>query len=120
MGLLDGGIEAIFGAAFGGLYLPGQLVRSAADPIYNSQGDIVGYGGGTSLPIRCQIDAATYAMQQAEGYVEGDVRIIVLSAGLAVPITTDHRITAKGQSWLIQSVERDAGASHWICRGRKA
>lgn len=52
--------------------------------------------------------------------MEGDVRIIVLSAGLGVAISTDMQITVSGQRWQIASVDRDAGASHWICRGRPA
>lgn len=120
MGLLDGGIESIFGAALGGLYLPGTLHRDGADPIYDDEGNITGYGGGADVPCRCQVDAATYAMRQSEGYSEGDVRIIILSAGLGVNVTTDFQVSAKGKRWTIASAERDAAASHWICRGRAA
>lgn len=120
MGLLDGGIEAIFGAALAGLYLPGTLHRDGADPIYDNEGNIIGYGGGADASCRCQIDAATYAMRQTEAYSEGDVRIIILSAGLGVEVTTDFQVSAKGKRWMIASAERDAAASHWICRGRAA
>ncbi|WP_347271629.1 hypothetical protein [Rhizorhabdus histidinilytica] len=120
MSLLDGGIAAIFGAALGGIYLDGQLVRSGAMPIYDNEGNITGYAGGAPIAIKCQVDAATWDMRRAEGYVEGDMRIIVLTAGLGVAITTDHRITAKGATWMIQSVELDAAASHYVLRGRKA
>ncbi|WP_375194650.1 hypothetical protein [Sphingobium sp.] len=120
MGLLDGGIEAIFGTAFGGLFLPGTLHRDGTEPIFDAEGNITGYEGGEGIPCRLQIDGATYAMRQSDGYVDGDVRIIILSAGLGVEVTTDMQVTGRGQRWMIASAERDAAASHWICRGRKA
>ncbi|KQX18417.1 MULTISPECIES: hypothetical protein [unclassified Sphingomonas] len=120
MSLLGGGIAAIFGAALGGLYLDGQLVRSSAGPIYDGEGNITGYAGGDPIAIKCQIDAASWAMRQSEGFVDGDMRIIVLTAGLASTITTEQRITVSGATWLIQSVELDAAASHYVLRGRKA
>lgn len=120
MGVLDGGIAAVFGAAFGALYLDGQIVTALTDQIYDDGGNITGYGGGDPVPCKCQIDGATWAMQQANGYVDGDVRIIVLSAGLGIELTTDHRIEVGDETWMIASVERDAARSHFICRGRKA
>lgn len=120
MGVLDGGVAAIFGAAFGSFYLDGTLVSSFTQPIYGPGGAITGYTGGTPIACKCQIDAATYAMRQADGFADGDMRIIVLSAGLGVPVTTDHRLTVSGQTWLIASADRDPAGSHWICRGRLA
>lgn len=120
MGLLDGGIEAIFGAAMGGFYLPGTLHRDGAQPQYDGEGNITGYAGGADLACRAQVDAATYAMRQADGYADGDVRVIILSAGLGVEVTTDFQVSVSGKRWQIASVERDAANSHWICRGRAA
>lgn len=120
MSLFDGGIEAIFGAALGGLYLPAVLHTSGTGPIYDNEGNIVGYAGGTDIECRAQMDAATWAMRQGEGFVDGDVRIIVLSSGLPVEITTDHEITVATKRWMVASAERDAARSHWILRGRLA
>lgn len=120
MGMLDGGIEALFGDAFAGLYLPATLHRSGTEPIYDDAGRITGYVGGADIACRAQVDAASYAMRQAEGFAEGDVRIIVLSAGLGVEITTDFQITVSGKRWLVASVDRDAANSHYILRGRRA
>lgn len=120
MGLLDGGIEAMFGGVFGALYLNGTLHRDTTTPIYDTEGNITGYGGGGDIACKAQVDAATYAMRQAEGYSEGDMRIIILSAGLGVEVTTDMQVSVSGKRWMIASVDRDAANSHWICRGRKA
>lgn len=120
MGLLDGGIAAIFGAAFSAFYLDGTLHRDGTDPIYGAGGEITGYAGGADVPCKAQVDAATYAMRQSDGYSEGDVRIIVLSAGLGVEITTDFQISVSGRRWMIAAADRDAANSHWVLRGRRA
>lgn len=120
MALLNGGLEAIFGAALGGLYLDATLHRDTSAPIYDGEGNITGFGGGADIACKAQVDSVTYAMRQAEGFVEGDVRIIVLSAGLGIALTTDMQITVSGKRWQIASADRDAAASHWICRGRPA
>ena len=118
MALLNGGIANIFGAALSGLYLPATL---------HKPGEYATDGDGNVLPAvptdvacRAQVDAATYTMRQSEGYSEGDMRIIVLAAGLGGPVTTDDQISVAGQRWMIGSAEMDAAASHWVCRGRKA
>lgn len=120
MGLLDGDIAALFGSTFGAIYPDGQLVTALTQPVYDGQGNITGYSGDDPVAIKVQRDACTYAMQQSDGYVDGDVRLIVLAQGLP-SITTDHRITDHtGKEWMVQSADLDAASSHWICRGRAA
>lgn len=117
MGLLDGGMEAIFGAALGGLYLPATL-HVLGTPIEDVEGNVIGHTGDADYSCRAQLDDATWSMRQADGYADGDQRIIVLSAGMTVGITTDNEITIRGKRWMIESVQRDAAASHWVLRGR--
>lgn len=118
MGLLNGGIAAIFGAALSGLYLPAMLHVPGAYAT-DDEGNILP-SVGTDLPCRAQVDAASYAMRQSEGYSEGDVRIIVLVAGLGIEIATDCQISVSDKRWMVGSAELDAASSHWICRGRAA
>lgn len=118
--LLGGGIAAVFGAAFGGLYLDGFVRRDASDPIYADDGSITGYAGGADVPCKVQVDAASHAMRQAEGFVDGDVRLIVLTHSLGIDLTTDHRVAVGGKVYLVMSCELDAPGSHWLCRGRPA
>ncbi|MFK4794663.1 hypothetical protein [Sphingobium sp. ZW T5_29] len=121
MSLLNGGMAAIFGAAFGGLYPNGVLHRDGTGPIYDDEGNIVGYDGGGDVPIKVQRDACTYAMRQSEGYADGDVMLIILTSGLAHMPTTDSQVTdGNGDRWMVASVDRDAANSHYVCRGRKA
>ncbi|MGJ8477255.1 hypothetical protein [Sphingobium yanoikuyae] len=118
MGLLDGGIASIFGAALGGLYLPATL-HVPGTRTDDEEGNI-SYGPETDIACRAQMDAATYAMRQSEGFSEGDVRIIILTAGLGVEVTTDAQISVSGKRWLVASAEQDAAVSHWVLRGREA
>lgn len=119
MGLLDGGIASIFGAALSGLYLPATL-DYAGVPVEDIEGNVTGHTGAGSWSCRAQVDAATWTMRQAQGYVDGDMQIIVLAAGLQAAPTTDMTITVSGKMWLIEAVERDAASSHFILRGRAA
>lgn len=122
MGLLDGGIEAIFGSVFGALYLDGTLHRDISEPIYDVEGQITGYAGGGDMPMKVQRDKCTYAMTQAKGYSEGDTALIILAAQLGgVQITTDMEATdGAGKRWKIASADLDAASSHWICRGSES
>lgn len=118
MGLLDGGIAAVFGAALGGLYLPATL-HMPGGYATDGEGNVLP-SVETDIDCRAQVDAATYAMRQSEGFSEGDMRIIVLAAGLPEPITTDDQISVSGKRWMIAGAEQDAAASHWVLRGRVA
>lgn len=118
MGLLDGGIASIFGAALGGLYLPATL-HLPGTRTDDEEGNI-SYGPETDIACRAQMDAATYAMRQSEGYSDGDVRIIILTAGLGAEVATDCQVTVSGKRWMVGSADLDAASSHWVCRGRAA
>lgn len=119
MGLLDGGIAAVFGAAFSGLYLDATLHAGTGEPIYDDGGNITGYTTEADVAIKAQVDVATEAMRRAEGFAEGDCRILVLSQGIGT-VNTDHQITVRDQRWHILSAELDAAASHWTLRARRA
>jgi hypothetical protein len=120
MGLLNGGIAAVFGAAFSGLYLDGTLHRGTGSPIYDAtNGDITGYTGGGDLGCNVQTDRTGDAVKGLDGYKPGDVALIVLAHGLASTITSDHEITdGYGDRYRVHDVDRDAARSHFVCRGR--
>jgi hypothetical protein len=116
--LLDGQLAAAFAGVFGGIYLDGQLYRALdfADD---------GKGGGTDSdpflpaePVKVQLDQATQAMRGTVGYVEGDVRILMLAHGVAAP-DTDAEIAAGGARYMIETVGTDPAGSYYELRGRK-
>lgn len=116
MGVLDGDIAALFGAAFGPMYLSATLHTGTAQPTYDSGGNITGHTSSDTA-VRAQVDAATDAMRRAEGYSEGDVRVIILAQG-APAITDNHELTVKGVRYRLATPSLDAAASHWVARGR--
>lgn len=119
MGLLDGGLARILTPVFASFYLDGLLHAGTGDPVYDGEtGEIIGYEGG-DLACKCQVDAATDAMRRAQGFAEGDVRLIVLAQDLP-ELNSDHEVSVSGSRYRLQSVDRDPVGSHWVCRGRKA
>lgn len=114
MALLDGGLASIFGAAFGGVYLPAVLTKyTRADA---NDGTIT--ETSTEYACRAQVDAATEAMRRQAGYTGTDVRILILSASLAVTVTSDDRITVAGSTYRIANVARDPAGAYFECRGQ--
>lgn len=116
MGLLDGGLAAIFSSAFGEFYLDATLFRAATSAD--------GKGGGSSsfdtgTSVKAQVDKATYAMQQSDNYVDGDQRILVLAYGVD-PIDTDCEIVVAGNRWKVAGVEQDPAVTHYALWGRRA
>jgi hypothetical protein len=117
MGLMDGGIAAAFAGVFSAVYLDGSLYRPAA---FADDG----MGGGSGSPfgpgeaVKVQIDQATEAMRSSEGYVDGDIRILMLAHGVAAP-DTDCEIGAGGKRYSVETVGTDPCGSYYELRGRK-
>lgn len=116
MSLLNGGIAAAFAGVFGGVYLDGSLYRAAE---FADDGKGGGTGGGFAAPepVKVQIDQATQAMRSADGFVEGDVRILMLAHGVAAP-DTDSEIAAGGARYMVETVGTDPAGSYYELRGR--
>lgn len=116
MGLLDGQLAAAFAGVFGAVYLDGSLYRLAD---FTDDGKGGGRSGGFLPPeaVKVQIDQATYQMQGADGFIEGDVRILMLAHGVAAP-DTDCEIGAGGKRYMIESVAIDSAGSYYELRGR--
>lgn len=122
MSLLDGGMAQAFAAVFGGIYLDGTLYRART-----FEDDGAG-GAPTRAPnddgflpgesVKVQIDAATQAMRSAEGYVDGDVRILMLAHGVAAP-DTDCEVGAGGARYMVETIGTDPCGSYYELRGRK-
>ena len=118
MALLDGGMAAIFGAAFGGVYLPATLHRKQ-DAVRDAGGSITSGGGTTDVACRAQRDAVTERMRLADGYTDRDVRILVLAASFSGTITTDDEITVAGVRYAIGSVDMDPAGVAYDLRGQR-
>lgn len=117
-GLLDGGLQGVFGAAFGGIYLDATLHRKGL--VFASDGG-VSSPGDSDEPVKAHFASVTEAMRQAEGYSERDVALLILQSGVSAAPTTDDAITLSGQRWAIAGpITEDPARTHWLVRGRRA
>lgn len=116
MGLLDGQLAQVFAGVFSAIYLEGQLYRPAAW-VDDGQGGGSGNGFAPAEAIKVQIDQATDAMRASDGYVDGDVRILVLAHGVAAP-DTDCECGAGGKRYMVESVSTDPAGTYYELRGR--
>ncbi|MFK4871663.1 hypothetical protein [Novosphingobium sp. ZW T3_23] len=116
-------IGLAFSQVLGGPYHPARTIEQT-DPVYDDGGSIITPGGVTHRACSVQIDVATQAMREAEGYVDTDVRFIVLAATLTGSLGTEARIEITegpfAGIWSVSSLERDPVAAGWVGTGRKA
>lgn len=120
MGLLDGDIRRLFGTAFGGVYLDGQLLEGTQQPIYDGP-RITGYTDPGNQECKVQVTRCNDAMRAEKGYAEGDVGVILLADGLG-RVTSDMHVTCTrfgvDEHYRLMSANLDSAGSHWTCRGR--
>ncbi len=115
MGLLDGGGASVLNSVFAAIYPTGTLVRRT----------IIEDAGGSQTvtqatqAIKVQTDAVTEVMRQAAGYTDTDVRLIILSAGVASVTSDDWVIDGRGNTYALIDPALDACGSHWVARGQR-
>ena len=116
MGLLDGGGASLLNSVFAGIYPTGTLwVPTRTE---DEGGSIT--NGWDDTPIKIQTDRVTDAMRQQSGYTDADVRVIILSAGVAT-VTNDMEATdGRGDRWKLSVIGQDTAGSHWECGGVRA
>lgn len=116
-----GAFGASLSAALGGPYHASQLLWPGT-PTTDSGGSITAPGTPVTADCMAQVDVATEAMRAADGFVDGDIRLIILSD--TAP-TTDARLKVlagpyAGTTWLLSALSRDPLAVGWEARGRRA
>jgi hypothetical protein len=114
MGLLDGGLRAIFGAAFGGIYLSGTL------HVVTRTDDQVGgmYADETSAPIKYQRDEMNDFYRAQNGIPATQVRILILQSSCPQkPKLTDAFTIAEGRFAVAGEVDQDPAGVYWRVRG---
>lgn len=112
------GFAEQFGAPF-----QDATARWAGAPVKDAGGSIVTPGAPSLHPCRAQFDAATQAMRGADGFLETDVRILVLAASINRPLDEAAQIiVASGPdagTWALLSCQRDPAGVGYECRARK-
>lgn len=112
MGVLNGGLAAVFGSAFGAIYLDGTVHTLATERV--SGGALV-EAAGANPPCKYQPERITQAMRDNPQFTDKDARYFILTAGPS-PIPTLERdwefTTAEGR-WQILDFSRDPAGTYW-------
>ncbi|QOV95263.1 hypothetical protein [Novosphingobium sp. ES2-1] len=112
------GFAAQFGAPF-------QEVTATwpGTAVYDDGGSIVTPGTPVEKPCKAQFDAPTEAMRNDPGFLEKDMRLIVLSGTLDGTLdSAANVVVGDGEhagTWSLESVQGDPAGIGWECRARK-
>lgn len=114
-------IAAGFSGMAGGPFVDAVATWKGA-PVMDDGGSIVTPGLPQSYTCKAQFDAPTQQMRAAEGFLQTDVRVLVLAASLAVPLDTEALIVVAGGpntgTWALLSCQRDPAGVGFECAGR--
>ena len=112
------GFAAQFGAPF--QEVSAQWPGTA---VYDTGGSIVTPGTPEEWPCQAQFDTPTESMRRDPGFLERDMRLLVLTATLERTLTTEAQIVvASGEhagTWSIETCQGDPAGIGWECRCRK-
>lgn len=118
-----GDIGLAFSQQFGGPFFNARTIEQVA-PVVDDGGSIVAPGSVNHRSCSVQIDSATQAMRDAAGFVDTDMRFIVLASTLIGSLNTEARIEVlegpHAGIWSVELIERDPVAAGWVGRGRRA
>lgn len=119
---LFGELATSLSRALGGPYFD-AVVHYPGTPTFDDGGSIIAPGTAVELTCLAQVDVATDAMRLAKGFVDTDVRIMVLASSLVGVLTTDAEIEVQAGPgagrYSVQSVARDPLGLGYECRGRR-
>lgn len=122
------GIAQAISARYGGPYHPGKL-RWPGTPVTDDGGSIITPGTPEIYDCSVQIDVVTDAMRAEAGYVDRDVRVIVLAPNLPKPVDTDATVEVLAGvgvpahhvgTWSVVSESQDVLGYAYDGRGRRA
>ena len=99
------------------------IARWPGAPTTDSGGSIVTPGTPVVKSCSVQVDAATEGMRLADGFTDGDMRLLVLASTLDGDMDTSATVEVlagpHAGSWMVATVTRDPAGIYWECRGRR-
>jgi hypothetical protein len=117
------GIAQGISAQFGGPYVDGVVIDQTG-AVFDDGGSITIPGSATERACQVQVDLATEAMRQSDGFADGDARFLILAATLDGGLNTDATVQVLdgplAGSWLVSAIERDPCGIYWQGRGRRS
>lgn len=118
MGLLDGGLQQMFGAAFGTLLLEGRHYQNSQT--FAANGDV------SEVVIKTQsvkgYREITNDRMRALGYSDRDARLLILQTYQSRAITAPKRddiVLMDGLRWVCGDIDEDAAHTHWIIKATR-
>lgn len=116
------GIARAVSDRFDGPFHPGTL-RWSGTPTTDDGGSITTPGTPEEYDCRVQVDQVTEAMRNEAGYVDHDVRLLILAPGLARAVDTDATVEVLSGPhagvWSIASNAVDVLGFAYDGRGRR-
>lgn len=92
-------------------------------PVEDDGGSIITPGTPVEIDVMAQVDSVTDAMRTEAGFVDRDVRLLILADGLTRPIDTDATVSvsagASAGVYSVQTVQLDPMGAYFDCRGRR-
>lgn len=114
------GLATGFSDAFGGPY-HAAVARWAGTPTYDTGGSITAPGSPSQTDCRAQGEAATQAMRANEGFLETDIRLLVIGlTALDTLATVEIEAGPHAGTWALMTVARDPVGVGWECRARRS
>jgi len=116
-------IATAFSAAGLGPYQP-SVASWPGVPVEDDGGSIVSPGTPMEIDVMAQVDSVTDAMRTEAGFVDRDVRLLILADGLTRPIDTAATVSvsagASAGVYSVQTAQLDPMGVYWDCRGRRS
>lgn len=106
-------------AMCGGPFFTGSVVDQAGVE-RDVGGDVIpGSGGPVIRSCDVQIEEADFAMRSSKGYVEGQMKCIILAGTLDGALGTDAVVAIDsgpyaGTTWQVSRINRDSLGTHWL------
>lgn len=113
MGILDGGIQSLFGTVFGSFYL--DAVLQTATIVYDDEGGTT--EGFSDQPVKVQEDMVSEQTRASGGFSQNEKQFLVLQSGVTGALNGDDRLTIGGVTYVLREPNQDPAKSYWQVRG---
>lgn len=145
MGILDGGIQSLFGTVMGAFYLNATIVRHVvnydnggsalpeidisewvlANNAWNDDGlwlvgipwDAAEYSYSLSYPAKVQEDDVSEQTRAAGGFSQNEKVFIILQKNVPIGLNGDDHLLIGGIEYALREPRQDPAKSYWYVRG---
>lgn len=110
MGLLDGGLQTIFGNVFGPLLLDATLHK--ASQFFDDGGSVL--ESFNNYPCKAMEETVSAVVRAQAGIPAKDVRFIVLQLSVGAKLEPGDELTIRGARWKLRApVDQDPAQASW-------